>query len=103
MTFGNYVLFNLLVAILVEGFSKQDELFDYEVRKIQQKDAIKDYFNNLQKGKPVDKQESAVSKSNNVDIESKNNIGAEINEGQNELGNVYNKSNAVKGSRKIIT
>ena len=34
MTFGNYVLFNLLVAILVEGFSKQDELFDnYEVRK----------------------------------------------------------------------
>ena len=28
MTFGNYVLFNLLVAILVEGFSKQDELFD---------------------------------------------------------------------------
>ena len=35
MTFGNYVLFNLLVAILVEGFSKQDELFDnYEARKI---------------------------------------------------------------------
>ena len=28
MTFGNYVLFNLLVAILVEGFSKQDELFE---------------------------------------------------------------------------
>ena len=27
MTLGNYVLFNLLVAILVEGFSKQDELF----------------------------------------------------------------------------
>nr|XP_040563889.1 voltage-dependent T-type calcium channel subunit alpha-1H-like isoform X2 [Lepeophtheirus salmonis] len=25
MTFGNYVLFNLLVAILVEGFSNQDE------------------------------------------------------------------------------
>lgn len=25
MTFGNYVLFNLLVAILVEGFSTQDE------------------------------------------------------------------------------
>ena len=35
MTFGNYILFNLLVAILVEGFSKQDELFDkndYKVR-----------------------------------------------------------------------
>ena len=30
MTFGNYVLFNLLVAILVEGFSKQDELFDVD-------------------------------------------------------------------------
>ncbi len=26
MTFGNYVLFNLLVAILVEGFSTEDEL-----------------------------------------------------------------------------
>lgn len=25
MTFGNYVLFNLLVAILVEGFSSQDD------------------------------------------------------------------------------
>ena len=25
MTFGNYVLFNLLVAILVEGFSTEDE------------------------------------------------------------------------------
>ena len=27
MTFGNYVLFNLLVAILVEGFKCQNELF----------------------------------------------------------------------------
>ncbi|XP_027195936.2 ca[2+]-channel protein alpha[[1]] subunit T isoform X1 [Dermatophagoides pteronyssinus] len=26
MTFGNYVLFNLLVAILVEGFSQEDEM-----------------------------------------------------------------------------
>ena len=26
MTFGNYVLFNLLVAILVEGFSTQDPI-----------------------------------------------------------------------------
>ena len=26
MTFGNYVLFNLLVAILVEGFSSQAEV-----------------------------------------------------------------------------
>merc|ERR1712226_1290627 len=26
MTFGNYVLFNLLVAILVEGFSSEEEL-----------------------------------------------------------------------------
>ena len=36
MTFGNYILFNLLVAILVEGFSKQDELFDkteFKVRR----------------------------------------------------------------------
>ena len=45
MTFGNYVLFNLLVAILVEGFSKQDELFDYYVRKKYQKDTIKEYLN----------------------------------------------------------
>ena len=37
MTFGNYVLFNLLVAILVEGFSKQDELFD-NIRKIEVSD-----------------------------------------------------------------
>ena len=27
MTFGNYVLFNLLVAILVEGFKCQNDLF----------------------------------------------------------------------------
>ena len=27
MTFGNYVLFNLLVAILVEGFSAEAEVF----------------------------------------------------------------------------
>jgi len=29
MTFGNYVLFNLLVAILVEGFSAQAEVDSY--------------------------------------------------------------------------
>ena len=34
MTFGNYVLFNLLVAILVEGFSKQDELFEISSDKV---------------------------------------------------------------------
>ena len=34
MTFGNYILFNLLVAILVEGFSKQDELFDKNASKV---------------------------------------------------------------------
>ena len=34
MTFGNYILFNLLVAILVEGFSKQDELFDKIASKV---------------------------------------------------------------------
>ena len=34
MTFGNYILFNLLVAILVEGFSKQDELFDKNDGKV---------------------------------------------------------------------
>lgn len=28
MTFGNYVLFNLLVAILVEGFSSEVRTFD---------------------------------------------------------------------------
>lgn len=27
MTFGNYVLFNLLVAILVEGFSSEVEFY----------------------------------------------------------------------------
>jgi len=27
MTFGNYVLFNLLVAILVEGFQESKEVF----------------------------------------------------------------------------
>ena len=31
MTFGNYVLFNLLVAILVEGFSNQARLLDFLV------------------------------------------------------------------------
>ena len=29
MTFGNYVLFNLLVAILVEGFTNQVSIFYY--------------------------------------------------------------------------
>lgn len=32
MTFGNYVLFNLLVAILVEGFSSEAEVtFEYSL------------------------------------------------------------------------
>ena len=32
MTFGNYVLFNLLVAILVEGFSNQVSVFSARPR-----------------------------------------------------------------------
>lgn len=31
MTFGNYVLFNLLVAILVEGFSSEVEFYRSEL------------------------------------------------------------------------
>ncbi len=40
MTFGNYVLFNLLVAILVEGFStevkrtKNFQMFIFSIREI---------------------------------------------------------------------
>merc|ERR550519_3127728 len=33
MTFGNYVLFNLLVAILVEGFSNQAETLQMDDKK----------------------------------------------------------------------
>jgi hypothetical protein len=35
MTFGNYVLFNLLVAILVEGFSSEVTYFDLTYRQIE--------------------------------------------------------------------
>merc|ERR1719189_1065639 len=39
MTFGNYVLFNLLVAILVEGFSNQDEKRSSDRNSVYSKDA----------------------------------------------------------------
>eukprot|EP00095_Tigriopus_kingsejongensis_P007143 maker-scaffold300_size216557-snap-gene-0.14 protein:Tk07143 transcript:maker-scaffold300_size216557-snap-gene-0.14-mRNA-1 annotation:"voltage-dependent t-type calcium channel subunit alpha-1g" len=39
MTFGNYVLFNLLVAILVEGFSNQDEKRSSDRNSLYSKDA----------------------------------------------------------------
>merc|ERR1711899_235308 len=38
MTFGNYVLFNLLVAILVEGFSNQDEKRSLDHNSVYSKD-----------------------------------------------------------------
>merc|ERR1719270_12099 len=38
MTFGNYVLFNLLVAILVEGFSNQDEKRSSDQNSVYSKD-----------------------------------------------------------------
>lgn len=37
MTFGNYVLFNLLVAILVEGFSSEVEFCQQITRPLPQK------------------------------------------------------------------
>lgn len=37
MTFGNYVLFNLLVAILVEGFSSEVEFCQQITRPFPQK------------------------------------------------------------------
>eukprot|EP00094_Tigriopus_californicus_P005435 TCALIF_05238-PA protein Name:"Similar to CACNA1H Voltage-dependent T-type calcium channel subunit alpha-1H (Homo sapiens)" AED:0.30 eAED:0.30 QI:0/0.8/0.61/0.95/0.75/0.80/21/258/1189 len=39
MTFGNYVLFNLLVAILVEGFSNQDDKRSSDRNSLYSKDA----------------------------------------------------------------
>ena len=38
MTFGNYVLFNLLVAILVEGFKCQNDLF------VESSSELEDYY-----------------------------------------------------------
>merc|ERR550532_757614 len=42
MTFGNYVLFNLLVAILVEGFSNQDEKRSSDRNSVYSRDASAD-------------------------------------------------------------
>ncbi|XP_059138724.1 voltage-dependent T-type calcium channel subunit alpha-1G-like isoform X5 [Physella acuta] len=77
MTFGNYVLFNLLVAILVEGFSTEDE----DKKKKKEKEEIdKDVEDEEEKEKQrlaennnIDDAQSAKICFNAADIDVKNN------------------------------
>ena len=55
----------------------------------------------FQKEKSIDKQESIVSKAKNVDMDAKTTVDNEIKEGETDLDNVYNKSNALKGNGKL--
>uniref|UniRef100_A0A2C9KEC7 Ion transport domain-containing protein n=1 Tax=Biomphalaria glabrata TaxID=6526 RepID=A0A2C9KEC7_BIOGL len=79
MTFGNYVLFNLLVAILVEGFSTEDE--EKKKEKIKETDAAdKDEEDEEEKEKQrlaennnIDDVQSTKSCLNSVDLDVKNN------------------------------
>ena len=82
MTFGNYVLFNLLVAILVEGFSKQDELFDASQAK------SLDHQNSFEESRKMMKK---TTESNGVKIEVSDQEDSDVEA-------VYTKSNAVKGA-----
>ena len=83
MTFGNYVLFNLLVAILVEGFSKQDELFDASQAK------SLDHQNSFEESRKMMKK--TPSENNGVKIEVSDQEDSDVEA-------VYTKSNAVKGA-----
>ena len=81
MTFGNYVLFNLLVAILVEGFSKQDELFDASEAK------------SLDQQKSLEGPEKMTNKTPD-----KHGLKLELSEQEDsDVEAIYTKSNAVKG------
>ena len=80
MTFGNYVLFNLLVAILVEGFSKQDELFDASQAK------------GMDHQNSIEESEKKMNK-----IPEKNGVKIDVSEQEDsDVEAVYTKSNAVK-------
>ena len=82
MTFGNYVLFNLLVAILVEGFSKQDELFDASQAK------SLDHQNSFEESKKMMKK---TPENTGVKMEV-------VTDQEDSDVEVYTKSNAVKGA-----
>ena len=62
MTFGNYVLFNLLVAILVEGFKCQNDLFAEAYSEME------DFYS----GSEI---ESDFSSETNLDLEDKSKEG----------------------------
>ena len=86
MTFGNYVLFNLLVAILVEGFSKQDELFDASQAK------------GLDHQNSIEESEKMMNKTPD-----KNGVKIDASEQEDsDVEAVYTKSNAVKGTSILI-
>ena len=81
MTFGNYVLFNLLVAILVEGFSKQDELFDAnQAKSLDHQNSTDDSRKIMNKTPEKNGMKIDISDQEDSDVET-----------------VYTKSNAVKG------
>ena len=87
MTFGNYVLFNLLVAILVEGFSKQDELFDASQEKsLECHKAARDPDKKMNKTQDKTSMKNDFSEPEDSDVET-----------------VYTKSNAVKGKTQQFT
>ncbi|CAL1528277.1 unnamed protein product, partial [Lymnaea stagnalis] len=80
MTFGNYVLFNLLVAILVEGFSTEDEEKKKEkmkeledVDKEDEEEEEEKEKQRLAENNNIDESQSAKSCLNSGDLDVKNN------------------------------
>ncbi|KAH9513030.1 Voltage-dependent T-type calcium channel subunit alpha-1H [Bulinus truncatus] len=80
MTFGNYVLFNLLVAILVEGFSTEDEEKKKEkmkeleaADKDEEEDDEEKEKLRLAENNNIDDVQSTKSCLNSVDLDVKNN------------------------------
>ncbi|XP_023326004.1 voltage-dependent T-type calcium channel subunit alpha-1G [Eurytemora carolleeae] len=66
MTFGNYVLFNLLVAILVEGFSNQDDKKSSIGNSESKDEGRMDSFESAAEPVPVQGQQTHYAKSNLV-------------------------------------
>ena len=94
MTFGNYVLFNLLVAILVEGFSNQDDLFNHT--KVSLDYSINKYHFFVQNDKEALKDDDQIKHDNNPDIQGVEPSNEEV------IVHDYDKSNVIKGKRYEI-
>ncbi|XP_071106235.1 voltage-dependent T-type calcium channel subunit alpha-1G-like isoform X3 [Haliotis cracherodii] len=74
MTFGNYVLFNLLVAILVEGFSTEDDEKKKEkVKEMEEQELEEKEKQRLAENNNIDDAQKEKEKLNSSEVDVKNN------------------------------